>query len=67
MTICEDYANHVDRNYGQPIVVFDGYLNGPSTNDVTHQRRTKGIPVSETKFNGQTPIKTKKNFFYQIT
>ena len=23
------------RHYGEPIVVFDGYLNGPSTKDTT--------------------------------
>ena len=56
MTICEDYADLVERNYGQPTVVFDGYLNGPITKDATYQRRTKGITVAETKFNGQTPI-----------
>ena len=63
MSICKDYEQLVGRNYGQPTVVFDGYLNGPATKDVTHQRRTKGISGAETKFNGQTPIKTKKELF----
>ena len=34
----------VEADYVEPIVVFDGYMSGPSTKDNTHLRRsTKGV------------------------
>jgi hypothetical protein len=45
------------------IVVFDGYGNGPSTKDHTHQRRTKGIVGTKVYFNEDTPFKSKKELF----
>ena len=35
------YTDYVTRNYGEAIVVFDGYGDS-STKDMTHQRRSKG-------------------------
>ena len=58
-TICEGYTNLIDRNYGTPIVVFDGYVAGPTTKDATHDRRAKGIKGTKVNFNGTTPFKTK--------
>ena len=40
--LAEMYSNFVIRVYGKGIVVFDGYINGPSTKDMTHLRRTNG-------------------------
>ena len=33
------YLQYVLRHYNHAVVVFDGYANGPSTYDETHQRR----------------------------
>ncbi|XP_045199496.1 uncharacterized protein LOC123553863 [Mercenaria mercenaria] len=41
-SICSRYTDYVERSYGKAHVVFDGYCNGPSTKDVTHERRTRG-------------------------
>ena len=41
--IAETYANFTTRHYGQATVVFDGYGEGPSIKDNTHQRRGKNI------------------------
>ena len=61
--ICKEYTNLVERNYGKCHVVFDGYQNGPSIKDVTHQRRTKGLTGTKINFNENTPFKTKKDVF----
>ena len=37
--ICSLYFQFVANKYGKATVVFDGYQNGPSTKDGTHQRR----------------------------
>ena len=39
--IAESYADFTVRHYGQATVVFDGYGEGPSIKDNTHQRRGK--------------------------
>ena len=36
--IAESYADFTVRHYGQATVVFDGYSEGPSVKDNTHQR-----------------------------
>ena len=35
--ICSLHVQYVANRYGKATVVFDGYQNGPSTKDVTHQ------------------------------
>ena len=37
--ICSFYVQYVANKYGKATVVFDGYQNGPSRKDGTHQRR----------------------------
>ncbi|KAK3750311.1 hypothetical protein QZH41_001771 [Actinostola sp. cb2023] len=37
--VCSLYVQYIQRRYGSPTVVFDGYGNGPSTKDCTHERR----------------------------
>jgi hypothetical protein len=49
--IIDMYAEYVRNRYSNAIVVFDGYGNGPSTKDHTHQRRTKGIVGTKVYFN----------------
>lgn len=41
-SIARLYVEYVCRKYGTATVVFDGYADGPSTKDCTHQRRTSG-------------------------
>ena len=40
-TIASSYADFTVRHYGLATVVFDGYGEGPSIKDNTHQRRGK--------------------------
>ncbi|CAG2250734.1 unnamed protein product [Mytilus edulis] len=61
--IADLYVDHVCRKYNTAIVVFDGYENGPSTKDPTHQRRTKGIVGTKVLFKEDTPFKSKKEQF----
>ena len=44
-------------------VVFDGYLNGPTTKDCIHLRRTHGKGSAKVKFSVNTPCETKKEHF----
>ena len=37
--ICPLYIQYIQRRYPQATIVFDGYEDGPSTKDCTHQRR----------------------------
>ena len=37
--MADSYVDYTRRNYGTATVVFDGYQDGPSTKDSTHQRR----------------------------
>ena len=60
------YACLVKANYGTPSIVFDGYQTGPSTKDVTHERRSKGIVGVEIKFDCKQPVRTKRNCFFPI-
>ena len=40
--ICLLYIQYVRRRYPRATIVFDGYDNGPTTKDCTHQRRGHG-------------------------
>ena len=40
LDISNSYLKYVKAKYGNAIVVFDGYPEGPSTKDNTHTRRT---------------------------
>ena len=56
--IAESYADFTVRHYGQATLVFDGYGEGPSIKDNTHQRRGQKIhPIvsftAETEFSGK--------------
>ncbi|CAC5391482.1 unnamed protein product [Mytilus coruscus] len=61
--IADLYVDHVCRKYHTAVVVFDGYGNGPSTKDPTHQRRTKGIVGTKVLFKEDTPFKSKREQF----
>ncbi|CAM1292184.1 Uncharacterised protein r2_g127 [Pycnogonum litorale] len=62
-TICKRYVELVKQSVG-PVVVFDGYGNGPSTKDSTHQRRARGIVGSKISgFSGNKLLTTTKERF----
>ena len=37
--ICQQYVRYAASYYSHPVVVFDGYLSGPTTKDITQQHR----------------------------
>ncbi|XP_076042102.1 uncharacterized protein LOC143026001 [Oratosquilla oratoria] len=41
--IASMYMKHISKNFLNPVVVFDGYKSGPTTKDMTHNRRSKGV------------------------
>lgn len=63
-SICQTYCDHVKRKYSDSVtVVFDSYPDHPTTKDVTHMRRTKGISSPTVNFEENMPFKTKKDIF----
>ena len=46
--ICDTYVEYVLQKYGRATVVFDRYLDGPSTKDASHERRTGQKAVYQT-------------------
>lgn len=61
-SVCQRYVHYVCSKYGRPIVVFDGYNDGPSIKDATHQRRSKGAGPN-TVATAQTVVSLKKADF----
>ena len=41
--LCLLYCSYLQRKYGNPTVVFDGYESGPDIKDVTHMRRKSKV------------------------
>lgn len=62
-SICMSYVSYVNNHYEDAVVVFDGYPSGPTTKDVAHIRRAKGVRSAKVNFNDETPIRTKKEEF----
>jgi len=60
--ICSLYVQYVANKYGKATVVFDGYQNGPSTKDGTHQRRA-GAYGPTVNFDSTMIAKLKKEEF----
>ena len=50
-------------HYGQPVVVFDGYMYGPSTKDTTQQRRARMGVGATVKFSGSMVLQGRKEDF----
>ena len=64
--IAESYADFNVRHYGQATVVFDGYSEGHSIKDNTHQRRGKNMhPI--VSFTAETEFSGKKEDFCLVT
>lgn len=43
--LAEMYVSYVARKHTLATIIFDGYVDGPSTKDVAHLRRSKGLVV----------------------
>ena len=61
--ICTAYTTYLSKQKKDPIVVFDGYLSGPSIKDVTHIRRSHGVTSTSVDFKATTPFRGKKEKF----
>jgi len=57
------YCNYVGKKYGQAIVVFDGYIDSPSTKDQAHTRRNNGCVGVEVHFEENMKLHMKKDDF----
>ena len=62
-SILQSYVCYVTQRFQQAVVVFDGYLSGPSTKGIPHQRKTKGKSSVEVVFTLHMTLQTKKDFF----
>ena len=62
--ICSRYVHYVLDKYRLPVIVFDGYQNGPSTEDNTHSRRTKSSMAAEVRFTGEITCSMKEAVFF---
>ena len=61
--IFSSYADFVQRLYGSPIIVFDGYKCGPTTKDIAHLRRTAGAFSTDSNFSKSMVPSEKKEHF----
>ena len=61
--ICSLYVQYVWDKYRSPVIVLDGYQNGPSTEDNTYSRRTKSSIAAEMRFTGDVICSMKKDVF----
>ena len=66
-TTCITYVNYVTKKYPKLTVAFDGYPDTPSTKDITHMRRTRGVTSPKVTFNENMLCKTKKEVFLSNT
>jgi 5'-3' exonuclease len=60
--LCQLYVGFVRNHYENAHIVFDGYGNGPSTKDETHQRRTGSEMGVDVDFTPEMLLKMKKLF-----
>lgn len=58
--ISKMYSRYVASKFSNCMVVFDGYSNGPTTKDVAHIRRSKGLTGRDVFFNENTPFRSKQ-------
>ena len=61
--ICQQYSRYVIHHYGQPTVVFDGYVHGPSTKDMTQRRRAGSYRGATVHFTSSMVFTGKKEDF----
>ena len=63
--IAESYADCTVRHYGQATVVLDGYGEGPSIKDNTHQRRGKTCTLLLVSLQKRS-FQAKRRTFYHV-
>ena len=61
--ISDHYVDFVNKNYPNAIVIFDGYESGPSTKDMTHQRRSGQVMSPVINFTGNMALSFSKDKF----
>ncbi|KAK3092613.1 hypothetical protein FSP39_004972 [Pinctada imbricata] len=66
-SIIDSYTNYVLKKFGHATIVFDGYPNHPTTKDITHIRRSKGICGRKVIISNVTTLNTKKEHFLANT
>ena len=64
--LCSLYVQYVECKYGKATVVFDGYQDGPSTKNCTHERRA-AVYGSTVTFKSDMVAKMKKDEFLANT
>ncbi|KAK3105425.1 hypothetical protein FSP39_024991 [Pinctada imbricata] len=57
------YTHYISSRYKNPCIIFDGYSETPSTKDVAHLRRSKGMLWRKVIFNDSTVCSMKKEAF----
>ena len=66
-SIINAYVQFVNSHYPKAVVVFDGYKAGPSTKDMTHLRRAKGVNGSAVYFTADMVLRSTKQQFLANT
>lgn len=61
--LCQNYTRYVVSYHGQPAVIFDGYVDGPSTKDPIQRRRTGSHGAPTVQFSGFVILTGKKEDF----
>jgi len=61
--ICKAYISYIAGRYSNAVIVFDGYLSGPTTKDTAHIRRTHGVVGPKVYFTKCTPLASRKEKF----
>ena len=65
--IVQKYTDFTVRHYGPgTMIVFDGYEEGPSIKDNTHQRRANNTPYPIVNFTAETEFSGKKEEFLSM-
>lgn len=61
--LAEMYVSFVARKHTLATIIFDGYVVGPSTKDVAHLRRSKGMVGRHVAFDPNTILCETKEIF----
>ena len=61
--ICQQYCRYVGNLYGTPVIVFDGYQDGPSTKDAAQRRRASVNVGATVELSGTIIFRRKKDSF----
>ncbi|KAG1649449.1 Heparan sulfate 2-O-sulfotransferase 1 [Nymphon striatum] len=66
--VCDLYVNHIKSKYGIGTIVFDGYMDGPSTKDHEHARRSiNKRRCADVQCDLSTKVNLKQDVFYRAS